>query len=242
MGRMTLLLPVFLPRETALIGANLRGFSGFDIVLFGYWSVPEGTDPAVVRETHESEAQAKLYELAAEFSRAGAPTDVRLHFGPTGEHMDALQERTAEEVEADAVVVPNRITGWNNVLVPLRDDRNADRIVEFLDAFAPETIFVIELFHAATDPGDAEAAREMLDGVELALLDRGFTESDVEATVEVVDDPEAAIIERAGRHNVVVIGETEELTDRFLGPTYERLAENIDVPVVVVRDGAHSND
>lgn len=237
MNRMTLLIPVVFPREDSLTDTNVQGLTGFDIVLFGYWKTPEGVDPAVVREEHGVEAQAELYELAAQFSRAGASTEVQVHFGPAGEQMTALQTRITEETDADAVIIPSQITHWNNILVPLRDDRNADRIVEFLDAFDPETTFALELFHVATDESDVEAAREMLGGVERMLLDRGFTESDLEVTVEAATDPEAAIIDRASGHNVVVIGETEERPDsaQFLGPTYERITERTDVPVVVVR-------
>lgn len=205
--------------------------------MFGYWKVPEGTDPAVVRENHEVDAQTELYELASQFSRAGAPTEVKLSFGPAGEYLSALQERTADEIDADAVVIPNHITQWNNILVPLRTDRNAERIVEFLEAITSESTFILELFHVATNQDDVTSAREMLDGVKGTLLEHGFTESDLEVTVKVADDPEAAIIERASRHNVVVIGETEERSDtrRFLGPIYERIADDIDVPVVIVR-------
>ncbi|WP_139246711.1 universal stress protein [Halogranum amylolyticum] len=225
------------PQQDALTDTNVQGLTGFDIVLFGYWKTPEGVDPAIVREEHEAEAQAELYELATRFSRAGAPTKVQLHFGPGGEQMAALQSRITQESDADAVVVPSRITQWSNILVPLRDDRNADRIAEFLDAFDPETIFALELFHVVADESDVETAREMLGGVERMLLDHGFTESDLEVTVEVASDPEAAIIERASRHNVVIIGETEGLQrpNQFLGPTYERIAERTHVPVVVVR-------
>ncbi|WP_433633969.1 hypothetical protein [Halomicrococcus sp. NG-SE-24] len=217
---------------------NIQGLTGFDIVLFGYWKTPEGVNPAVVREEHKVEAQAELYELAAQFSHAGASTEVQLHFGPAGEQMTGLKTRIAEESNADAVVIPSRITLWNNILVPLRDDRNADRIVEFLTAFDPETIFALELFHVAADESDVETASKMLSGVERALLDHGFTESDLEVTVEVASDPEAAIIERASRHNVIVIGETEGLqrANQFLGPTYERITERTDVPVVVVQN------
>ena len=237
MSRMTLLIPVVFPREKMPTETDVRGLTGFDIVLFGYWKTPEGVDPAVIREEHAVEAQAELYELAAQFSGAGASTEVQLHFGPAGEQMTVLQTRIAEETDADAVVVPSRLTYWNNILVPLRDDRNADRIVEFLDAFDPETTFALELFHVATDESDVEAAREMLGGVEQMLLDRGFTESDLEVTVEVATDPEAAIIDRASNHNVVVIGETEERSDsvQFLGTIYKRITDRTDVPVVVVR-------
>jgi len=235
---MSLLIPVLFPQQEALTDTNVQGLTGFEIVLFGYWKTPEGVDPAVVREEHAVEAQAELYELATRFSRAGASTEVQLHFGPADERLTALQTRVAEETDADAVVLPKRITLWNNILVPLRDDQNADRIVEFLTAFDPETVFMLELFHVATDASAVETAREMLGRVERTLLDHGFTESDLEVTVKVADDPEATIVEQASHHNVVVIGETEELSraNLFLGPTYERVAERTDIPVVVVRN------
>lgn len=238
MSRMSLLIPVYFPQETPLTDANVQGLTGFDIVLFGYWETPEGIDPAVVREEHGVEAEAALYELAAQFSRAGASTSVQLHFGLAGDELAAIQSQIEGETDADAVVVPKRITLWNNILVPMRDARNADRIVDFLDAFDSKMVFVIELYHVASGSSEVDAAREMLSGVERALLERGFTESDLEVTVEVAPDPEAAIIERASGFNVVVIGETEEASnsDQFLGATYDRIADRTDVPVVVVRN------
>ncbi|MFB6296049.1 MAG: universal stress protein [Halobacteriales archaeon] len=237
MSRMSLLVPVLFPREDSLSDANVQGLAAFDITMFGYWRTPDEIDPAAVRDDHESEAQAHLYELATEFARAGATTDIQLHFGPAGEDMHALQNRIAEETDADAIVIPNRITLWNNILVPLRDDRNKDRIVEFLTAFEPDQVFTLELFHAASSEDDASAAQEMLAGVAESLLARGFTESDLEITVEVATDPEAAIIERGRSHNVIVIGETEERAgpNQFFGPTYERIADRTEIPVVVVR-------
>lgn len=235
---MSLLIPVRLPQESPLVDGNVRELAGFDVVLFGYWETPEGADPSAVREEHEPEAQAELYDLAARFSRAGASTDIRLKFGPASKGMTDLQTEIPALTDVDAVVIPDRITLWNNVLVPLRDDRNADRIVEFLSAFDRDSMFALELFHVAGDQGAVEDARDMLDGVRSALLEEGFSETDLEVTVTVASDPNAAIVERATGHNVVVIGESEEQTDttKFLGRIYEHVAEDTDVPVVVVRN------
>ena len=234
---MSLLIPVIFPHEDALVDPNIQGLTGFDIVLFGYWPTPDGVDPTVVCRDHAVEAEAELYELAARFSRAGASTDIQLHFGPSGKRMTAVQSLIVEETNADAVVVPKQITLWNNVLVPLRDDRNVGRIVEFLGAFNQERMFALELFHVASEESDIKAAQEMLGGVAQSLLKRGFTGTDLEITVEVATDPETAVVEQATSHNVVVIGETEEQpeSDRFFGSAYERIAERTDVPVTVVR-------
>ena len=234
---MSLLIPVILPHDGALVDANVQGLTGFDIVLFGYWPTPEWEDPMVVYTDRAVEAEAELYELAARFSRAGASTDIQLYVGPSRNRMTALQNLITEEANADAVVIPKQITLWNNVLVPLRDDRNVDQIVEFLNAFDQESMFALELFHVASEESEIKAAQEMLCGVEQSLLDRGFTASDLEITVEIATDPETEVIEQTTGYNVVMIGETEEqpASDRSLGSTYERIAERTDVPVAVVR-------
>lgn len=189
------------------------------------------------RATKEPEAQAVLYEMAAQFSRAGASTSVQLHFGSPGPEEAVLQDRIATETDADAVLVAGHITMRNNVLIPLRDDRRRDDIVEFLTGFDEDSIFVLELYHAAVDQESATAATEMLESVEDYLLDHGFEPNDVEVTVEVRDDAAQAIADCAQRHNLVVMGETEEVDpdSAFLGPVYRDIADQTDTPIVVVR-------
>lgn len=239
MAKPTLLIPIVFPdpEPYPLTDPYIEGLNGFDIVLFGYWEVPDGTSPEAARDAHETEAEAVLYETAADFSHAGASTDVQLHFGRAGAEEDALQDRIAEEADADGVLIPRRLSMLNNVLVPLRDDRKLDEVVDFVSAFDPETIFVVELYHAAHDASDVGEAETMLEAVKRTLLDRGFSESDLEVTVEVHADAGAAIVDRARNHNIVVMGETEELDDetRFLGPVYRVIAERTDTPIVVIR-------
>lgn len=239
MSRPTLLIPVVFPDPDVypLDDVNIVGLNGFEIILFGYWETPEGTSREAAREAHETEAEAVLYEMAAQFSRAGASTDIQLHFGPAGVEEGALQDRIAEETDASGVLIPKRLTMPNNVLVPIRDDRKLAEIVDFVSAFDRETTFVLELYHAAPDEAAADGAKRMLEGVKATLLDRGFSENNVEVTVEVADDPGSAIADRARKHNVVVMGGTEELDieNRFFGPLYEYIAEETKTPIAVVR-------
>jgi len=238
MDRPTLLIPVFFPDPDPLVDSNLGGLSGFDVLLFGYWEVPGGATADAVRAEHETEAEAVLYDLAARFSEAGASTDVRLEFGPAGPESRKLRDEVVAETDPDAILFPRRITLLNNVLVPLRDDRKRDRVVEVASAFDRETMFVLELYHAAPDESAVEPAREMLAEVEATLLDTGFSTDAVETTVEVAEDAAAAIVRRARNHNVVVMGETDlpDGRDRVFGPVYRRVAEEADTPIIVVRD------
>lgn len=240
MTKPTLLIPVVFPEPEVypLDNENIVGLSGFDIVLFGYWELPEGVSRETARATHEAEAQAVLYEMAAEFSRGGASTSVQLYFGAPGSEEAAIQERIVTETDADAVLAVGHITMWNNVLVPLRDAGRQDDIVEFLGGFDTESIFVFELYHAALTPDEVGPATEMLENVKKQLLQRGYTENEIEVTVERRDDVARAISDRAQQHNLVVMGETEELSaeSRFLGPMYQAIADQAGIPIVVVRE------
>lgn len=240
MSRPTLLIPVVFPGSApeSLVDANLGGLSGFDVVLFGYWEVPGGATAERVRADNETEAEAVLYDLAARFSEAGASTDVELHFGPGGDDRRALGDRILAEADPDAVLLPGSLTLLNNVLVALRDGRKRDRVVEVASAFDGETMFALELFHAAPDEATVDPGREMLAEVRERFLAEGFSADAVETTVEVADDPAEAIARRARNHNVVVMGETElpDAEDRLFGPVYRRVADGAEVPVVVVRE------
>lgn len=234
----TLLIPVVFPEPDIETDPNIEGLNGFDVTLLGYWEIPGGTSPETAREMHETDAKAVLYEMAANLSRAGASTDIQLHFGSGDEAQEELQDRIVTETNPDGVLVPDNITMLNNILVPLRDNRRQDKIVDFVSVFDIETIFVIELYHAAADDAAVEPARKMLEGVKQTLLDRGFSEADVEITVEVTDDASASIVERSRDHNLVVMGETEEedIPTRFLGPVYETIDAETDTPIAVIRE------
>jgi len=240
MSRPTLLVPVVFPEPDVypLDSGNIVGLSGFDVVLFGYWEVPEGVSRETARANKEAEAQAILYEMAAAFSRGGASTSVELFFGQSGPEEAALQERIADETDADAVLLGAPITMWTNVLVPLRDARHRVELVEFLSGLDTDSIFTLELYHVAAGPGAVEAGEEMLDSLRAELVEEDVPEDVVEVTVEVHEDAGEAIAERAQRHNLVVMGETEERASatEFLGPVYHTLADRADVPVVVLRD------
>lgn len=235
--RQTVLVPVIFPEPNRLEDAYFEGLDGFHVILMGYWEIPGGANPETAREKHETEAEAILYEMAAKFSHAGAETDIQLHFGPAGSEREELQDKILAETDPDGVMMPGKLSMPNNILVPLRDDRNLVPILDFLSQFDRDEIFAIELYHVTPDESGVEAGEELLAEVEEMLLERGFSESDVQRTVEVAAGPGDAIASAADDHNVVILGETEELSDqeRFFGPTFDRIAEQTSTPIVVIR-------
>jgi nucleotide-binding universal stress UspA family protein len=212
--------------------------NGFDIVLAGYWETSGATTAEQARAAHKTDADAILYEIAAQFSHAGAATDIELTFGDGKEAEREYQNRLADEVDADAVLLADHLSTLLNILVPLRDSRHQEEIVDLVSGFDTDSLFVLELYHVAPDEAAAESAAAMLDSVEQTLLGHGFTDTDIEITVEVADDPRAAIAATAGAHHLVVMGETEQSTvkESLFGPVCRYISEESATPVAVVRD------
>lgn len=224
------------PDVYPLSETNIEGLDGFDILLFGYWTIPDGTAAETARQAHETEADAILYEMAGLLSHAGAKTDIQLHFGPAGTVKEDLQDRIIAEADVDAVLTPQTLSQFNNILVPIRGDRKLDEITAFLAGFDKEMLFILELYHAASSEEAAQAARPMLKDVKRQLLDQGFEDQDIEITVVVSDSTRSTLVEKARGHNIVVIGGTEGLENDnwFFGPIYESLVEETETPIAVV--------
>jgi nucleotide-binding universal stress UspA family protein len=218
--------------------ANLEGLINFDIVLSGYWELEAGQSATDARDAHQTATEAVLYEMAAAFSHAGARTEVRLHFGPPGKPERDYQANIAQKTDAVGIMKATQFSSLLNILIPLRDIRHQDGIVEFVSQLNPDSIFITELYHIAPDEASIPAAREMLEGVEETLLARGFTEADVEVTVEVATDARAALADCARDHHLVVMGETErpDADDQLFGPVTQYLATETGTPIIVVRE------
>ena len=236
----TLLTPVVFPEPELYLmdDMHLSGLRGFKLVLSGYWEVPDGLSPDAVRENHETDAEADLYEIAAQFSRAGARTDIQLQFGATGAAEREYQSRLAAETGADGVLLAEELQSVHNILVPLRDSRHQSEIVDLVSGFDADSLFILELYHVTPDDAAADAATDMLRDVEDTLLDRGFSEVDLEVTVEVAEDPNAALAATARDHHMVVLGETEqpEVSNQLFGPICTYIAEESGTPIIVVHE------
>lgn len=216
---------------------NVRVLEGFSIILLGYWVIPEDSTAEASREAHETEAEAVLYELAAQFSHGGVSTDVQLHFGDGGPEMQDLQASIVEKADPDGILRATELTSINNVLVPLRDDRHKDDLIEFVSAFDTDSIFVAELYHAVPEERAVKEGEEVLSEIKDGLLALEFTEDDLETTVEVVEDPLSGIAAKARAHNIVVVGETEEINEenRVFGPVSEYILDETNTSVIIVR-------
>lgn len=240
MSSPTILIPIVFPNPDfyPIRDRYLDGLNGFDIVLSGYWEVPENLTPEAAQESHQTEAEAILYDIAAEFSHAGAATDIQLQFGPAGAAERTYQMQVIADTGADGLLLADQLQSLHSIMVPLRDSRHQTQIIDLVSALDADSLFVLELYHVAADEAGVVPAEQMLHGVEETLLSRGFTEADLEVRVEVAQDAKAAIAATARDHHLVVMGETEQpgADDYLFGPVCTSVAAESETPIIVVQE------
>lgn len=237
MSRETLVVPVIFPNPELhpLHTSLVKELENFEITLLGYWEVPEDDDPDEIRAAHQTEAEGILYEIAAAFSKEGAPVDIQMHFGSGDDEERNLRQRVAEQTHATGVLLTNNQTLLRRGLVAVGNIHHNSRLLNVIQQLDPETTLQLELYHAAESEEEAADAENILNEMMETLSSSGFSYVDLTKTVEVTDDPEFGIIRQARDHDFIVMGETEELDieDKIFGETYEYIADETELPILL---------
>lgn len=227
----TLLIPIRFPDPDPLPSSFVAGFTSCRILLLGiYEELPELD--ADERRRREVEANDTLYSLAHQFVRSGETAEVELVMG---HDVETTPTTVAEERDVDALLVPNPITHLGRVLIAVRDETFAEPIERFVETLDEDVIHHLTLF-SATDAERTEETKALLASLEERLIDAGYSQFSIDTEVEVSDDPPFAISVAARDHDLIIMGETEAPAyERVFGKTYESIADQTDIPVVVIR-------
>jgi len=231
-----LLVPVDVSVDDAPGGRLADVLPGVDIVLLGYFPVPDQSLPAQIKLTKGDEAVAQLENIAEGIAGVDGVGTVETELVFTHDRQDPI-DRIADERGCDAVLVPGsgRGDGIERILVPLRDDRNLGRIVAFAGSVARDSGASITLFHADTD--DATDGEALLAAATERLVADGLDGSRINREIADGGGGNAGIAELSAEFDLIVLGETEpSLRERIFGSTPTRIADRTDSPVVVVRD------
>ena len=230
----SILVDIELPDPAPLPPRLVDLLSSLRVVLVGWYYVPEQTSPQQARDQFGTESQNVLREVARAFEEAGAVVETRLVFTPN--ELDTLRRMT-DEHQCNAVLLPADMPHLKRVLVPIRGLQNVDSIAPVVADLVQDGTTAITLFHVLEEGGTEDEAyetvlRPMADAIAARGVDAGLVQCE---TVE-ASDPGAAILERATDHDIVVLGETEpSIREILFGTVPETIAEEVNVPVVVVR-------
>ncbi len=204
-----------------------------DIVVLGYHVLPDQTSTEQASMQFEERAQETIADVAAVFEEAVETRIVFTH------DRDQTVERVAADIDATAVLHSNPGGSIDDVLVPLRNAIDADRLADLVATLVAE--HHVTLWGLQQDGFDAAAA--VADASE-RLTDRGFSADRITTeTTTVEGDPIRAIVARSAEFDAIVMGESEEsLRSVFLGEDEDRVAEATVAPVLVVRDRDTGDD
>lgn len=233
-GDSTILVPIDVSVTEPPDRAILELLRPVNVVVLGYYPVPDQTAPAHLKQEHESEAAARVEEAATEFASTEHEVDTVLVF--TNDHQDTI-DRVAEQHDCDAVLVPGENGTVERILVPLRGDVNLARIVSLVGDLVRASDAVVTLFHSVAEGTDPSQGEFILRGAADRLSEEGVDRDQVDWELSDGGDPKSEIVALAAEYDLLILGETEpSLRDRIIGTVLTPILDEITKPAIIVRD------
>lgn len=233
-GDSSILVPVDVSGDSLPAQPLIDLCRSVDVVLLGYYPVPDQVAPAQLRQDYESEATATLAEMADEFRASGIDiTDVLVF---THDRTDTI-DRVANEHACDAVLTPSEVERIKRVLVPVRGDTNLERIVSLLAGIMRMSDVSVTFFHSVAEDSDPSHGEFLVRGAVDRLDEAGIQRERIDWQLSDEESPHDEIIELAREYDLLVLGETKpSLGERILGTVPTRIVDAVNKPAFIVRD------
>lgn len=227
-----LLIPINLESLQELSPELIKITESLDLLLLGYWQVPEQSSPEQVQKQHGEEARDRLDGLAREFDTQDSFWDQQVVFSAkVGKTIDEV----ARSEDCDAILTPRPLKAIDHILVVLRDDIAYERLQKFLaDLITDYKASLTLIFFADAD--DHSEKELLLEGLKKRLDEESFKEATID--YETVDTKNLTknILKRSEDCDLLVIGQTSpKLLAKFVATTDEKVAGGANKPVIVVR-------
>jgi nucleotide-binding universal stress UspA family protein len=230
LGDLRILIPVDVSEADPPPLDVLDHLGAVEVVVLGYFLVPDQAEPALIRDQYGSDAAARLDAVAAEH---GGPAEVLVFT----HDREATIDRIADEYDCEAVLTAGRTAGVDRVLVPLRGDVNLDRVLAVVADLLLAGDETATLFHSVAEDADPSHGELLLAGAVDRLVEYGVDRDRVDWRLSEGDDPATDIVELGSEYDLVVLGETEpSLRDRIIGDVLSTVVDALDVPALIVRD------
>lgn len=227
---LTLLIPIDVSEPDPPALAVLDVLQPFEVVLLGYFPVPDQAEPALIKHEYEDEAGARLDAVAA-----GRP-DVTEVLVFTHDR-EATIDRVADEHGCDAVLTAWDTDHVDRILVPIRGDANVERIVSVVTELLRESDATATFFHSVAEDAESSQAEFLLRGTVERVQEFGIEADRVDWEIAETGDPYRDIVDRGDSYDLVILGETEpSLTERIVGDVLSRIIDDIAAPALIVRD------
>lgn len=222
---MRVLVPVRILEGESVTPGLFDLLSTVDVVILGYYEVPDQTPAEQAKLQFEERAQAKLDELREGFAEAGGDAETRLAFTSEAEQTIA---RVTDEQDCAAVVHPGVAQDVDRLLVPLIGQSDVTTVVEFVAALVGNRDITV----SALGLDESVSREEIQDALDGAGLDTAEVTMQPESTGDAI----ATIADVAVDYDLIVMGEPRPtLSEWVFGELEDRVARESLGPVVVVR-------
>lgn len=208
-----------------------------EVVLLGYWPVPDQSSPQQLRDQFEDEALERLEAVRKPLEDRGFDVTSDLSFTKDRDH---LIDRAANKHGCKSVLSPgvSRSGPPDSVLVLLKSDSDLDRIVSTLGTLLRHSSIDILLFHALESGDDVEVAEYMLNGVANRLEAQGIPPDRIRWEQSERGSRVETIVSEASNHDLIVLSESEPtVRERIFGPVQSAVSDRTDRPSLTIRAG-----
>jgi nucleotide-binding universal stress UspA family protein len=227
---LTILIPVDISESDPPALDVLDLLFPFEVVLLGYFPVPDQAEPALIKHEYEDEAGARLDTIAA-----GRPdiTEVLVFTHDRAATID----RVADQYGCEAVLTAGDTDHIDRILVPIRGDANVERIVSVVAELLREGEATATFFHSVGEDAEPSQGEFLLRGTVERLTEYGIEEERVDWQLSESGSPYQDIVGLGAEYDLVVLGETEpSLRERIIGDVLSRIIDELEVPALIVRD------
>ena len=232
-GDSSILVPVDVSNSDPPVQPLIDLCRSVNVVLLGYYPVPDQVAPAQLRQDHGSDAKRALAEVADEFRASDIDVTDVLVF--THDREDTI-DRVANEHSCDAVLTMGAAEQIERVLVPVRSDANLERIVSLLVDVMRVSDVSITFFHSVVEDSDPNRGESLVRGAVDRLEEAGIDRERIDWQLSDEESPHDEIIDLARDYDLLVLGETKpSLRERILGTVPSRIINEVDKPAFIVR-------
>jgi len=229
----TLLIPIDASAPEEPPRALVDLLEPLQIVVLGYYPVPDQAAPQQVQEAHEADAKAAMKPIVHRFAEQGADVESVLVF--TRDHVASI-DRVANEHDCDAVLVPGSVGDLRSVLVSLKDEQNMFRVLEVVGLLLNETDPDVTLFHSESIEKGSAMSELLLRGATDWLTERGLSRERITWREPTAETQRSDLLEEADQHDLVIMGEYEpSIRERVLGDLPDQIHSQTGRAVLLVR-------
>lgn len=204
-----------------------------EIVVLGHYPVPEQTPNEVAREQFDEEAEEQLADLALPFEDAGATVTYHLSFGKAPYEAVAA---VMDEEDCIAEFEPAPRTEVDDVLVPVPQVEEADRLPAFVSLLTADTPQEITLFHVVEEDWTRAEGEDIVAESRERIVDAGIDPSLARTRITEGGRHGEELLRVAGEYDAVIMYAPQpRLADVVLGDLSSRIRDATNRPVVVLR-------